>query len=211
LPSGALKGRCAPAQGNALGTRVPPPSQRPERVQQPHLTHRRSRPQPWALFRCPVGASEAVASGSVDAGTGLTCGGGLPAVRRVPHPVRALDRGRRFPQGVALGWYVLPFQGRRTTRRAGSFGALKGRCTPTQGNALGTRVPLPHSTLTGCGNRTSHTGAQGRNPVGVGGEGWNAQPRVAARTPQPWALFHCPVGASETGRTMGRERGRSEP
>jgi hypothetical protein len=52
-------------------------------------------------------------------------------------------------------------------------------------------------------------GAQGRNPVGVGGDGWDAQPRVAARTPQPWALFHCPVGASETGRTMGRERVRS--
>jgi hypothetical protein len=42
------------------------------------------------------------------------------------------------------------------------------------------------------------TSAQGHNPVGVGGDGWDAQPRVAARTPQPWALLHCPVGASET-------------
>jgi hypothetical protein len=40
------------------------------------------------------------------------------------------------------------------------------------------------------------------------GGGGDAQPRVAARTPQPWALLHCPVGASETGRTMGRERVR---
>jgi hypothetical protein len=50
-------------------------------------------------------------------------------------------------------------------------------------------------------------GTQGRNPVGVGRGGWNDQPRVAARTPQPWASFHCPVGASETGRTMGRALG----
>jgi hypothetical protein len=37
------------------------------------------------------------------------------------------------------------------------FGALKGRCPPAQGNALGIGYPLPPSTLKGCRNRTSHT------------------------------------------------------
>jgi hypothetical protein len=67
-------------------------------------------------------------------------------------------------------------------------GALKGRCTPAQGNALGTRVPLPHSTLTGCCNRTSHTVGY-RTPSGcwIGGAGF---PRAL-----PWAGMCCPFRA----------------
>jgi hypothetical protein len=46
------------------------------------------------------------------------------------------------------------------------------------------------------------TSAQGHNLIGVGGDAWDAQPRVAARTPQPWALSHCPVGASDCRRRL---------
>jgi hypothetical protein len=90
-PSGALKGRCPSAQGNALGTRSPP-SQHPVRVQQPHLTH-----------------------------------------RPMSHPVRALDRGPRSPQSVALGWYVLPFEGRSTTACRRLQAVVRWRQAPLRG------------------------------------------------------------------------------
>jgi hypothetical protein len=102
LLSGALKGRCPPAQGNALGTRVPLRHSTLKgehtRVQQPHLTHRPmshpvrvlDRGAPVFPGRCP-GLVCAALSGqkdnspgscvngcvSVHAGTGLTCGGAL--------------------------------------------------------------------------------------------------------------------------------------
>jgi hypothetical protein len=59
-------------------------------------------------------------------------------------------------------------------------GALKGRCTPAQGNALGTRAPLPHSTLKGCSNRTSHTALR-RTPSWC--SRWGQAPLRKATTP----------------------------
>jgi hypothetical protein len=59
-------------------------------------------------------------------------------------------------------------------------GALKGRCTPAQGTALGTRVSLPHSTPKRCGSRTSHTALR-RTPSGC--SRWGQAPLRKAATP----------------------------
>jgi hypothetical protein len=103
LLSGALKGRCPPAQGNALGTRVP----------LPHSTLKgcSNRTSHTALCRTPSG-----------------CWIG----------------GRRFSQGVALGWYVLPFQGRRTTRRVR---ASTDACPFTRGRVWPAVGPWPGGLL----------------------------------------------------------------
>jgi hypothetical protein len=152
LQSGALKGRCTPAQGNALGTRAPPPSQHPEGVQQPHLRHRR--------VQHPVRVLNRGASVSPGRCPGLVCvalSGQGACDRSVRSRVnrRAPDQPAPQPTAHSLGRSGA-FRGPgppRVNRRAsaGRTGsALKGGDTPAQGANPGDRVYPPDSTLQGC-------------------------------------------------------------
>jgi hypothetical protein len=96
-------------------------------------------------------------------------------------------------------------------------GALKGRCPPAHGNALGTRVPLPHSTLKGGSNRTSHTVGY-RTPSGcwIGGcrfsqgvaLGWYVLPFQAWKDNSPGSCVNgCVSVHAGTGLTCGMRWG----